>query len=272
METISGLGKKSRLRLAEVLRQTKGTVTVQEAANILQIPPTKAAKMLSQWTTQGWVSRVKRGVYVFVPLEAKTPQIVLDDPWVVAERLFEPCYIGGWSAAEYWGLTEQIFRTVMVMTTRKSRNRKPVIKGTAFLLRTVPGNAMFGLKPVWRDQVKVNVSDSARTVLDMLSNPSLGGGLRPTVDVFRAYMDTEEKNIELLIQYADRLNNSAIFKRMGYLTTLFAKKEQPLISACRQRLRKGNSKIDPALPADKLVTVWNLWVPNNWGRGLRFDQ
>ena len=33
----------------------------------------------------------------------------LEDPLVIAEKLFSPCYVGGWSAAEYWGITEQIF-------------------------------------------------------------------------------------------------------------------------------------------------------------------
>jgi len=33
---------------------------------------------------------------------------------------------------------------------------------------------MFGLKSVWRGQVKVSVSDSTRTILDMLNDPRLG--------------------------------------------------------------------------------------------------
>ena len=33
---------------------------------------------------------------------------------------------------------------------------------------------MFGLKSVWWGQVKVSVSDSTRTILDMLNDPRLG--------------------------------------------------------------------------------------------------
>jgi predicted transcriptional regulator of viral defense system len=85
-------------------------------------------------------------------------------------------------------LTEQIFRTIVVMTPRKLRNRKPVLKGTGFLLRTISPNVMFGIRSVWRGQAKVKVPDPTRTVLDMLNNPVLGGGLRPIVDVFNTYM------------------------------------------------------------------------------------
>jgi predicted transcriptional regulator of viral defense system len=272
MQTISGLGKESRKRLASVVRETKGTISVQQVAEILQFPADKAAKALSRWAQQGWVSRIRRGLYISVPLEATSADIVLDDPWIIAERLFSPCYIGGWSAAEYWELTEQIFRTIVVMTTLKPRNRKPVIKGSNFLLRSIPETALFGTKPVWRGQVKVNVSDPTRTVLDMLNDPALGGGLRPAADIFRNYMNSKNKDTALLIEYGDKLGNGAVFKRLGFLISRLAPMEQNLISACRSRLTKGNVKIDPAMPADRLITAWKLWVPAGWAKDGKIDQ
>ncbi|MBI4431131.1 MAG: hypothetical protein HY587_05415, partial [Candidatus Omnitrophica bacterium] len=160
---------------------------------------------------------MRRGLYIPVPLESRVADVPLEDAWIIAERLFTPCYIGGWSAAEHWGLTEQIFRTVIVMTTQKVRDRSPNIKGTKFLLRTVLERAMFGLKLVWRGQVKVSVSDPTRTVLDMLNDPKLGGGLRSTVDIFGAYLRSDKKDMNLLLEYADRLDNGAVFKRLGFL-------------------------------------------------------
>ena len=271
MKTISGLGKESRNRLARVVRETKGTVSVRQVADILQLTPDRAAKMLARWASQGWVSRVQRGLYVFIPIEARSTDIALEDPWIVADQLFSPCYIGGWSAAEYWELTEQIFRTIVVMTARKPRNRKPIIKGSSFLLRTIPENALFGMKPVWRGQVKINVSDPTRALLDMLNDPALGGGLRPMVDVFNTYMASKDKDVDLLIKYAVRLGNGAVFKRLGFIATRFAPTEQILIDSCRARLTKGNAKIDPSMPADKLITKWNLWVPANWVKEGKSD-
>jgi predicted transcriptional regulator of viral defense system len=266
MQTISGLGKIERERLAALIRGTKGTVSLPEAASILKVSPSAASKMLSKWASKGWLSRVRQGLYIPVSIESRTTDVPLEDPWVIADRLYSPCYIGGWSAAEYWGLTEQIFRTVVVMTTQKPRDRKPVIKGTGFLLRTVSEKTMFGLKPVWRGQVKISVSDSTRTILDMLSDPQLGGGIRSTVDVFRDYLKSENKKIDLLIEYADRLGNGSVFKRLGFLLEQFAQDEQNMIKLCQTRLTKGNSKLDPKLPADKLVTRWRLWTPKNWAK------
>jgi len=264
MEYLSGLGKIERKRLAEVIRGTKGTISVKEAADILGILSTDAAKMMARWTKKGWLSRVRRGLYVPIPLESRTADVPLEDPWIIAGRLYAPCYIGGWSAAEYWNLTEQIFRTVVVMTRQKPRDRTPIIKGTTFMLRTISEKAMFGIKPVWRGQVKISVSDPTRTILDMLNDPRLGGGIRSAVDMFINYLKSENRNIVLLVDYAKRLGNGAVFKRLGFLLERFASSEKAAINACQLELTKGNAKLDPTLGMNKLITRWRLWLPKSW--------
>jgi len=266
MEKISGLGTADRERLTAIIRGTKGTISVSESAEILKVSPIDAAKMLARWAKKGWLSRVRRGIYVPIPLESRTTDVPLEEPWIIADRLFAPCYIGGWSAAEYWDLTEQIFRTIVVMTLQKPRDRSPNIKGTNFLLRTVSEKAMFGLKSVWRGQVKVSISDASRTILDMLNEPRLGGGIRSTVDMFVNYLKSENKNLELLVDYSKRLGNGAVFKRLGFLLERLQPEENDAIEACKSQLTKGRVKLDPKLDADKLVTRWRLWVPQSWAK------
>lgn len=267
MAMLTGIGKLDRERLAAILRGTKGTVLVAQAASILGVSATDAAKMLSRWHKKGWLSRVKRGLYVPVPLEASSANVSLEDPWQIAASLFAPCYIGGWSAAEYWDLTEQLFRTTIVMTQLAPRDRNPVIKGTTFLLCSISEKKMFGLKTIWRGQVKVSVSDPTRTILDMLAEPRLGGGIRSVNDMLLNYLRSEAKNLDLLIGYADQLGNGAVFKRLGFLLERHAPNEQGTIEQCGQRLTKGNARIDPKQPAERLVSRWRLWVPESWLKG-----
>jgi predicted transcriptional regulator of viral defense system len=271
MGDIAGLSKESREKLARVLRKARGTISVEQAAASLSLPRKETAKKLSQWAQYGWLSRVRRGLYVPVPLESKSADVALEDPWIIAEILFSPCYIGGWSAAEHWDLTEQIFRSIMVMTTKKPRDRRPVIKSTAFVLRSISPDAFFGTKSIWRGPVKVNVSDPTRTVLDMLSDPGLGGGLRPTADVFRAYLKSTSKDLQLLVSFAERLGRGAVYKRLGFLLERFVPDEKAIIEKCRARISAGNTKLDPSLPAKRLVTRWRLWVPDNWIREQKRD-
>ncbi len=271
MQNLLGLGKIDRIRLTKIIRNTKGTISVPETADILGMPKSNAAKILSRWAANGWVSRIRRGLYVPVALESQSAEVALEEPWVIAQGLFSPCYIGGWSAAEYWAMTEQIFRSILVLTSRKPQKENQTIRNTNFVVRKIPETAMFGLKPVWKGRIKVSVSDPSRTIIDMLISPSLGGGIRPVSDVFQNYMTSEYKNTKHLIDYALKLSNGAVFKRLGFLLEQYAQAETAAIEVCATNLTMGNAKIDPALPAEKLITRWRLWVPQNWKKDKTGD-
>jgi len=272
MKGLYGLGKVERERLTQLIRQSRGIISVKEAAEILGTKPSEVAKMLSRWSEKGWVSRISRGVYLPVPIESQTADIAIEDAWIIAERLFSPCYIGGWSAAEYWNLTEQIHRTLIILTAQKPRKRKVSIRNIDLLLRTVPRKAMFGLRFVWRGQTKVEVSDPTRTMLDLMNDPSLGGGIRPTAEIFLNYLKSNHKDTSLIVNYAERLGNGAVFKRLGFLTEKLAPHEKEIVEACFSRLTQGNAKLDPSIPTGRLVTKWKLWVPENWRQKAPDDK
>ena len=264
MNKLLGLGKLERRRLTIIVRNTKGTITVKEAANILLITQIKAAKMLALWAKKGWLLRVRRGLYVPIPLESRTTDISLEDPWLVAVRLFAPCYIGGWSAAEYWDLTDQIYRTTVVVTAKPTRKRNTVISGANFLLRTISEKKIFGTKNVWRGVAKVLVSNPSRTIIDMIYDPKIGGGIRPIVDMFNNYLSSDNKQMDLLIEYAQRLSNGAVFKRLGFLLERLAPEEKEAINLCKSAITKGNAELDPTLAKYQLITKWRLWLPKSW--------
>lgn len=266
MLPIGGLRRASREKLSKVLRHSRGAISATDASRALNVERAEAARLLSNWSARGWLNRVRRGLYVPVPLESSTADLPLDDAWVVAERLFAPCYIGGWTAATHWGLTEQLFRSTLVITTRRPRARRVDARGTVFVVRTVNERAMFGLKAIWRGKAKVNVSDPTRTMLDLLDTPALGGGIRTVVDIMKAYFRSTHRDPKLLVRYADQLGNKAVFKRLGFLAMTVAPDEAELIEECRKRLSAGNAKLDPKLPGERLVTTWRLWIPAGFAK------
>ena len=262
--SLSGLEASSRTRLAKVLRATNGTVTPQAAAAALAETRLGASKLLARWAEQGWLQRVRRGIYVPVPLESERADSAPEDAWLIAQTAFAPCFIAGWSAVEHWSLTEQVFRSVCVATTKRPRHREQVMGGITFALHTVAQAKFFGLKGIWRGRTKVQVSDPSRTVVDLLADPALGGGIRFTVDVLENYLKSEHRNLPLLLDYADKFGNRAVFKRLGFLLQKLAPGELDTIAACASRLSTGYAKLDPALLSNRLVTVWGLWVPAGW--------
>lgn len=267
MNAPSGIGKLDRARITAILRSIQHTVSVEEATKILGMSSnTETAKLLSRWSSKGWFSRIKRGLYVPVPLESISGEPSLEDPLIIAEKLYKPCYVGGWSAAEYWGLTEQIFRTVIVFTTLKQHKQKANIKGTTFLLHKISDNLFFGIKSIWRGQIKVLISDPTRTIIDLLNTPKAGGGTRSVTDIFVSYLNSEHKNLTLLAEYTDQFHNGAIYKRLGFLLEQYTPTEETLIALCKNNLTSGNAKLDPQINENRLVTRWHLWVPKHWNK------
>jgi len=88
-----------RERLSAVLRTAGQLVTVDDASRALKVDRTVAAKTLARWNRQGWLRRLRRGLYAPVPLAASPGDQVLEDAWTLVPELFEPGYLGGASAA-----------------------------------------------------------------------------------------------------------------------------------------------------------------------------
>jgi predicted transcriptional regulator of viral defense system len=87
--------------------------------------------------------------------------------------------------------------------------------------------------------------------------------------IYAEIQPTDNKDLELLFQYAERLGNGAVYKRLGFLLERLAPKEVDSINKCRTNLTAGNAKLDPQFSADKLITRWRLWVPNGSMVGLK---
>ena len=257
-----------RLKLSAVVRASGDTIDIDTAADVLGGGRDDATKTLSRWVKQGWLRRVAQGVYVPVSLDALDSERVLEDPWVLVPALYAPAYVGGRTAAEHWDLTEQIFRDVLVYTARRVRQRVEERHGAIFTLKHAPMKRQFGTTIVWRGKTKVAVSDVHRTVVDMLDEPVTGGGIQHVAECLHAYLRRKDRNDEKLVSYADRLDNRAVFRRLGFLLEAEEGTES-LREACRTRLSAGTAKLDPAAGAPRLVTRWGLWVPQTWARGPR---
>ncbi len=253
---------RTRERLGKLLREGGDVLTVDNAARILGISSKDAAKTLARWCNQGWLSRIKRGVYVPVPVESISKDRALEDAWIIIPDLFGPAYVGGWSAAEHWDLTEQIFRDICVFTSRPVAKRHQVIHNIPFVVTHVAPDQQFGTKTVWKKEKKLSVSDPTRTIVDMLSKPWAGGGIEHVIDCFKHYLKSSYLSAEQLVDYAERLGNAAVFKRLGFLAERLLGGDHFLVTACKSRLSKGNAQLDPALKGDKLITRWRLFVPS----------
>lgn len=259
---LKGIGRKL---LGKLLQASKESFTVAEASQILDVSRYRAASLLAMWTRHGWLHRVRRGLYIPVPLQSTSTVVTPEEPWLIALKLFSPCYIGGWTAAHHWGLTEQLFNSIYVMTTKKVHLREQNLNGVIFKIKTVLPGKIFGTQFTWAGKDKIAVSDPTKTVIDGLNDPAVLGGIRMVADVLSAYIHSKEFDQKKLLEYAKTMGNSAIYKRLGFLVELLQLDDTITIaSACKNNLKSGYSQLDPATVGDRLETQWNLWVPKSF--------
>lgn len=258
---MKGLGPLSRERLAVLHRALPGPFTADDAAEALDVSRGDAARIVGHLASGGWLSRIRRGLFTVVPLEAEAPKAWRADSWLVAARVFAPCYIGGWSACEHWGLTEQLFRSVLVVTGTPQRSAEVVVQGAEFRVVTRSPNTFFGTRRVWRGPGRVDLSDPTKTIVDVLDVPSIGGGIRNVADVLGEYLSGDHRDDALLVDYADRMGNRAIFKRLGHLLEALDIDAPDLIEICLLRRSAGLAKLDPSINSGGHITKrWGLRV------------
>lgn len=256
-----GINEKNRKLLDALNRSGKNMFTAKEASNIIGLTIDSTRLFLAYCTRRGWLARVKRGLYTCVPLGTINPQEYKENPFIVANRVFDPCYIGGWSAAEHWGVTEQLFNSVCVFTQKPYRKRKVVIQRTEFVLKHTGKNKTKHTKGVWIENVKVQLSDPEQTLVDILSDPSTGGGIRHVADIVEGYFNSEYFNQNTLLTYIKEFGNKTVYKRLGFILESLGMNSDYMIKVCNENISAGYSVLDPVVDnKGSYSRRWNLRV------------
>lgn len=253
-----------QMRLKALIKSTSGLISVEDAAKALELERTHAAKLLAGWHKQGVLRRVSHGLYVSIQPSAIDQTQVLEDPWVLVPELYTPGYIGGWSALEYWELTEQLFRSVCVLSSKRTSYGDVTLQGVHFFIRHVPKKQVFGTKVVWRDRVKVQISDPHKTMLDIIDDLDIGGGLQHTIDCLKEFLRryNNASDLDRLLEYALIMDKGSLYKKLGYVAETLDVKNS-FVEECKNRMTKGNAYLDKRAKNNQLVRRWNLWVPKD---------
>ncbi len=238
-----------------------GLLTTERSAELLGIAPRQASLTLGRLVRRGWLSRVRRGLYLILPLEAGSEGAAIEDPWSLAQELYSPCYIGGWTAAEHWGLTEQIFRSTFVATAATIRHSEETFLGSEFHLVRTTHERVALAKVIWRGREKVAVSDRELTIADALAVPGWLGGIRHLADILRTYRESREWNPHHLTERLDEIGLGAAFKRLGYLAESVLEADSQLVNAALASRTQGLVKLDPTVAErGRISSRWRLWV------------
>lgn len=258
------IGNEYRTKLAAVLEAANGIITPTIVSETLNLPLQESGRILSRWNEHGWIKRIKHGVYIPIPVDDMTGDATIEDPWILMDRLYTPGYIGGFSAVKYWDFSEQLFEKTTFFTTKKIKDKYPIIGNSRFQLKNISAYKNFGTQAVWRDNVKILVSDPSKTIVDLLDDPRIVGGMRVVQDIFLEYKESTYLNLEKIIEYSGKMKNKTIFKRFGFLMESIELYDMIKKYDLQNKISAGYSLFDPGIKNDAVVRKWNLKVPSAW--------
>ena len=201
----------------------------------------------------GWIVSLRRGLYA---VSSTVPGVMFAHEFEIAMALTSPAAISHWSAMHYHGLTEQVPRTVFVLTTTETSAPRMRAAGstpgggvylagdTMYRFVRVRPDRLFGTEQVWAHDARVVITDLERTLLDGLSRPRLCGDFAEVLHAFEVAMDRVD--VRRISAYAVRLG-TATAKRLGWILA-YCGCTSPEVDLLKELPTRGYRTLDPTGP------------------------
>jgi predicted transcriptional regulator of viral defense system len=209
-----GLSTRESRLLARLAGAGHQIISVNDIERTLKVAPNSAREIASRLTKKGWLDRLFPGRYLIIPLAAGEEGLYTTHEYLIASHVAEPMYVGYYTALDHHGLTEQVPRTVYVVTPTRAQSRE--IHGVPYRVVTVTERKFFGYEPTSIEGSAVNVADIRKTLVDCADHPEFGGGIRELAQAMVA-ADDRDCSWTTVGEYLQRLDNGAATKRIVFL-------------------------------------------------------
>ncbi|MFH1246977.1 MAG: type IV toxin-antitoxin system AbiEi family antitoxin [Candidatus Micrarchaeota archaeon] len=239
-------------RLLSLLSEAREEVfTVEDAEKVSGFKGAKLRKLLHDLAKNRWVERIERGKYIVLPLEAGPKAEYGTHPYIIARKLASPYYVGFTSALNYYGITEQISKTAYVATVKP---KKPLeFHSEKYYFVCLDKKRFFGTREEWIGNLKFNISNVEKTIIDCLYLLEYSGGLVEVIKAFKM-----ELNYSLLLEYAVKMDDLALVKRLGYLLDVL-KVKSSITDKLLKRVSGGFCLLDPSGPRNGVKNMkWRV--------------
>lgn len=214
--TYKTLGPIETSIVARLTYEKISIVTAGDLDRLFNLSPEDRNQIVFRLKRKKVLLPIKRGVYLFSPLEAGPGGTGVDE--LLIPPFFFPnnnYYVGYSTMFNYYGFTEQLFQTVYVLNT--SRRLGKVILGLSYKFIKIGKDRMYGLKTIKVKDTDVLISTKERTLVDLIYFNSPVGGISAATDILKEIVKNNKCDIGKLIRYAACFPNITTRKRIGVI-------------------------------------------------------
>lgn len=254
---MAGIGTKEAELIANLSDKRIRVFSVAEAADLMKISRSIASDLVLRLLKKKKLIRIEKAKYLIVPPEAWKTGEYTEEGIIIASQLLTPYYISYWTALSFYGWTEQPSRTIFVATTKQKQTIQ--MQGTNFRFVRLSSERFFGFDEQWIGNQKVSVANKEKTIVDCLDQPRYCGEIVEAVKGL--WNGRQELHFERIIEYAQRMSNGAIIKRLGFLMDTLEINKPKLRNEMKKNITSGYVALDPG---SKITGThhkeWNLRV------------
>lgn len=256
--TLKTLGPRAAQLVVELNERRQQIFSLADVTDITGLSPSAARNLVASAETRGIITRLKPGLYNLVPFERGRDTSHVSNPYLIARTLVgdAPYFISHGSALELHRMVTQPQLAIIVSCTKRLRVQH--IHGYEFRFVEVKPEDVFGLTETWiTSEEQVKVSDPERTVIDGLDHPHYVGGVTEVAKGL--WMKRETLRVDHLIDYALRLGNGAVIRRLGYLLEYYGLADPAALEPLRARLTPTYQRLDPLFPNEgRMLARWRI--------------
>jgi predicted transcriptional regulator of viral defense system len=241
------LGPNSADLLVRLSSSGKRIFSIEDAQAITGRSYDLTADLVRKLARKRWLVRLVPGKYLIIPLEGGLEGIPMADRYVIAREVLgaTPYYVSHYSAMELHQMTTQPVNAVFV--TSPTRRTSRTIAGVEYHFIYASAGSFWGWEEIWATpQEQVRVSDLEKTLLDGAVRPDLCGGVGELGKGL--WLRREELDEVRLVEYAQRLDQKAAARRIGFLLQTYGLARPETLRALQAFGKGGYDSLDPTLP------------------------
>ncbi len=228
--------------------------------------PTSIRQLLSYYTKNGQLVRIRRGLYAVNPELSRAQSV---DPYLVAAHAAPDAVLGYHTALELHNLAYTTFTELTYLTSIHATEFS--FQGQHYRPTSYP-NALiqqnkdeYDVETLQREGLSVRLTSLERTLVDVLDRPDLSGGWE---EIVRSFDHLVRFDPQAIIDYVLLLNNRSTVAKVGYfLEGLpdYLKVSDHYLNQLVPHLPKQPHYLDPkrkSASAGTYVAKWQLIVPD----------
>lgn len=214
----------------------------------LQWEKTQIKNVVTKLTSDGWLIRLKRGLYAISDLSNRG--FLSLSPYIVANLLVKDSYVSFESALSYRGLFDQL--TNKVISVSKSRYKAIPINAIEYDFVKVQEKWFFGWEDVAVENQKVRIATAEKALVDTIQFHKSKYSVDLVIE--KLHSNLHSLDIERLHEYLAKMSTTTV-KVFGFIFDLLGMESSHIYS-----LLKNKRSTDWMFAEDKKFNAkWRLY-------------